>query len=77
MEQRDISTELWREYDWKSNFEGDTRCYRIVKPVALWVGTTTHRVLDSNGIVHCIPTVGSYGCVLRWQNKDPKNPVNF
>lgn len=71
MERKDLSKEEWREYDW------DGRIYRIVAPIALWAGVTTHRVLDSNEVVHCVPNVGHMGCVLRWSNKDKKNPVNF
>ena len=71
MERKDITTERWREYD----FGG--RVYRIEGPVALWVGMTTHRVLDMVGIVHCCPAPGEKGCVLRWENHDTDNPVNF
>lgn len=60
----DLTSEAWREYD----FNG--RIYRIEKPKKLWAGTTTHRVLDSEGVVHCIPTIGNAGCVLRWKGKD-------
>lgn len=61
-------TEEWREYD----FGG--RIYRIEKPTELqfYDGSTTHRVIDSEGIVHCVPTPGTQGCVLRW-----KGPVIF
>jgi hypothetical protein len=61
---KDLSTEVWREYD----FQG--RTYRITDPQKLWIGTTTHRVLDSDGVVHCVPSVGYKGCVLRWLGKD-------
>lgn len=61
MESRDISSEQWREYD----FAG--RVYRIENPVRLYVGTTTHRVVDKAGIAHCVPAPGYQGCVLRWQ----------
>lgn len=55
--------EAWREYD----FEG--RVYRIENPVSVEfrVGSTTHRVTDAAGIVHCVPTPGERGCVLRWK----------
>jgi hypothetical protein len=58
-------TEDWREYD----FGG--RVYRITKPtkLQLYNGSTTHRVTDSEGIVHCVPAPGHNGCVLRWQGK--------
>lgn len=56
---KDITVEEWREYD----FGG--RVYRIDAPQKLWIGTTTHRVLDAHGIVHCVPAPGFSGCVLR------------
>ncbi len=69
----DISKELWREYDW------DGRVYRIDKPLRLYIrpGGTTHRVVDGDGVVHCVPSVGVMGCVLRWRNADGYSPVNF
>lgn len=61
MEAKDISSEEWREYD----FGG--RVYRILAPRELYVGTTTHRVVDLAGITHCVPAPGQVGCVLRWK----------
>ena len=68
-----LTDELWREYD----FCG--RVYRIDNPVKLFArpGGTTHRVLDQQGVVHCVPTVGNNGCVLRWAPRDPNKPVQF
>ena len=65
--------ELWREYD----FGG--RVYRIERPLGLWVqeGGTTHRILDGNGVVHCVPAPGHFGCVLRWQKEEGRAPVDF
>jgi hypothetical protein len=73
LESRDISAELWREYD----FGG--RVYRINSPSSLYTrkGGTTHRVVDKDGVVHCVPAPGVNGCVLRWKNLDPKKPVTF
>ena len=71
MEAKDITTEVYREYDF-----GD-RVYRIANPVSLYVGSTTHRVVDAAGVAHCLPAPGYFGCVLRWQNKDKAVPVNF
>jgi hypothetical protein len=68
---RDISKELWREYD----FGG--RVYRIDEPKQLFIGTTTHRVVDGKGMVHCAPSPGVEGCVVRWQPRDAKEPVQF
>lgn len=61
----DVSTEQWREYD----FAG--RVYRIVAPSQLYVGTTTHRVVDVQGVTHCVPAPGHHGCVLRWLANPP------
>ena len=71
MERQSLEKEIWREYE----FGGTT--YRINHPKWLYVGTTTHRVVDSDNIVHCVPSVGVGGCVLRWKNLDDNNPVNF
>jgi hypothetical protein len=71
MEPKDISKEEWREYDF-----GD-RVYRVNSPRLLWIGTVTHRVLDGDGIVHCCPSPGEHGCVLRWKPKDVGDPVQF
>ncbi len=69
----DLTVEEWREYD----FGG--RVYRIENPVSLVTrpGGTTHRVVDSVGVVHCLPSPGVNGCVLRWKSKDEKKPVEF
>lgn len=55
--------EEWREYD----FSG--RIYRIDNPVELVIheNCTTHRIVDINGITHCVPAPGISGCVLRWK----------
>ena len=72
---KDLTVEEWREYDY-----GNGRVYRIDGPVALYYreGGSTHRVVDSKGIVHCV-TFGKFAehVVLRWKNKDEKNPVGF
>lgn len=74
---KDISDEQWREYTWHTGQGSVNVTYRITNPVALYVGKTTHRVLDTEGIVHCIPTVGERGCSLRWKVKDGAEPVRF
>jgi hypothetical protein len=55
--------EDWREYD----FGG--RVYRIDSPEKVYIGATTHRVVGSDGTVHCLPAPGQQGCVLRWKGK--------
>ena len=69
-ESKDLSKEEWREYE-----HGGT-VYRIAAPQKLWIGTTTHRVLDGDGTVHCHPVPGN-GCALRWKPKDAGEPVQF
>lgn len=71
MQPKDITDELYREYD----FGG--RIYRIDAPKSLYVGNTTHRVVDSDNVVHCVPTPGNGGCVLRWKTKFSDKPVLF
>lgn len=71
MEPKSLTDEIYREYD----FGG--RIYRISDPQVLYVGNTTHRVIDSKGIVHCIPAPGQMGCALRWAPRDAANPVAF
>lgn len=68
-----LTDEVWREYD----FGG--RVYRIEFPQKLHFrsGGTTHRVVDSLGVVHCVPAPGQQGCVLRWKVFDGANPVAF
>lgn len=66
----DISDEEWREYEWQ--WGGEKFKYRIVNPKQLVVGKSTHRVVDAEGIVHCVPNIGYMGCVLRW-----KGPISF
>ena len=55
--------EEWREYDFQD------RIYRIDNPVKVEFrdGSTTHRVTDVTGVVHCVPAPGQNGCVLRWK----------
>ena len=73
-ESKDLTQELKREYDY-----GGGIVYTISEPQALWVGTTTHRVLDKAGTVHCVPFPLSNGkpVFLRWTPRDPAQPVQF
>lgn len=68
---KDISMELYREYD----FGG--RVYRINQPKLLYVGNTTHRVVDGENVVHCVPAPGNGDCVLRWRSMSVDKPVCF
>lgn len=71
--QGSLTDEIWREYD----FGG--RVYRIEFPKELWFRSsgTTHRVLDSKGVVHCVPAPGVNGCVLRWAVQPGSPQVRF
>jgi hypothetical protein len=77
LRQGDLSKEKWREYEFGT--DGTRTTYRILSPVTVFYrsGGSTHRVLDSLGVVHCVPAPGILGCVLRWVNVDPTNPVNW
>lgn len=70
---KDITDELYREYEWPAR---DTP-YRIEYPQELYVGTTTHRIVDSARVVHCVPAPGYHGCVLRWVVRPGEKTVKF
>ena len=79
LQEFDISHEMWREYEWIDPDTGNLRIYRIERPITLFLrpGGTTHRVVDSLGVAHCAPSVGRFGCVLRWENPPGEARVNF
>ena len=61
MVEKDISGEIWREYDF-----GD-RVYRIDRPKRLFIGETTHRIVDEKGVTHCVPK----NLPIRWLGHPP------
>ncbi len=69
----DLTVEAWREYD----FAG--RVYRIDAPKTLFTrpGGTTHRVVDSKNVTHCLPAPGQQGCVLRWTGHNDTSGTTF
>lgn len=74
LKEYDLPDVEWREYD----FGG--RVYRINRPVKLWISSSgsTHRLLDSEGVVHCVPFPSHHGCALRWKKiQDSDNPCRF
>lgn len=79
MKSYDISKEKFRTYEWQDPVSGAKITHHIAEPFTLFYesGHTTHRVVDAKGLVHCIPAVGYFGCVLYWKNKDENKPVNF
>lgn len=78
LKESDLTVEEYREYDWIDQ-HGRQRTYRISAPVKLFLykGCTTHRIVDGDGVTHCVPGIGQMGCVLRWKSKDPSKPVSF
>lgn len=75
----DTSTELWREYEWTDPVGGERIVYLINQPVTVYYGKghSTHRVVGSDGVAHCVPAIGIYGCVLRWKSKPGEHAVNW
>lgn len=71
----DLSGEEWREYEFGAR--GARVTYRINNPISLVIGVTTHRVVDDQGIIHCVPVVGRFGCVLRWKVRAGSESVLF
>lgn len=64
--------ELYREYV----FLPDMHVYKIAFPIVLIIraGGTTHRIIDSEGITHCVPF--RPGVVVRW-NSETTNKCRF
>jgi hypothetical protein len=75
MDLKSLSNELYREYEFGG--PGGRLVYRITDPKSLAVGTTTHRVVDAKGIVHCVPAPGFHGCVIRWQARHAAALIQF
>ncbi len=71
MDRLNIGDEVWREYTYQG------RTVTIFDPQYLYVGKTTHRVVDNEGFVTCVPAPGFHGCALRWLPRDPDAPVAF
>jgi hypothetical protein len=71
LESFDISHELYREYDFRG------RVYRINNPAILLIrpGGVTHRVVDADGVTHCVLAPGYHGCVIRWKSKEGEPAV--
>jgi hypothetical protein len=66
-----LDDEEYREYQ----YGGST--VRIDNPKRLQVGKTCHRVLDADGLVHCVPAPGHFGCELRWKPRNIKEWCQF
>lgn len=75
----DLSSEEWREYEFGPQGDQHRVTVRITNPLTLIqrVGGTTHRVVDSEGVVWCLPVPGSCGCVLRWKTRTGNPHVSF
>lgn len=75
----DLSAEEWREYEFGPQGDQHRVTYRIANPKTLYhrPGGSTHRVVDAEGVVHCLPVPGSCGCVLRWKTRAGNGPVQF
>lgn len=71
----DISIEQFREVVLQNN-----TVYRINNPIMLVVrkGGSTHRVVDSDGVVHCYAAPELGKTVIRWKNRDNEGrPIIF
>src|SRR5260370_14996145 len=77
---RDLSNEEWREFIYRDQppvvmppGSGPIPGYpaqvasnvRIMSPVRLYVGKTTHRVVNGEGYVFIVPAPGYFGCFIR------------
>lgn len=59
--------EVYREYDFQDPHSGESRVYRVDRPVSVeyQIAGTTHRVFDHNNIMHIVPAPGFCACVVR------------
>lgn len=73
----DLKMEIKRMYEWIDPITGNKRQYNIHAPVVLHVGKTTHRVTDRTGLVHCVPAVGYFGCVVCWLNREAGRFIDY
>lgn len=64
---RNLTNEKWRSYAWIDPITKKRIEHKIYAPVSLTVGKITHRITDVTGLVHCVPSVGYFGCVLFWE----------
>jgi len=74
LKQFDISEEEWREVETSGGLK-----IRIENPKILFIrkGGATHRVLDSEGVVHCYPAPENGHSVIRWKTRKGLSPVRF
>lgn len=66
---KDLSAELWREYEFGPEHERVVYTIHDPKELIYRRNGTTHTVIDPAGVAHTVPTVGLNGCVLRWKNR--------
>lgn len=76
----DLTIESYREYEFGQ--PPNRVVYRINDPVAYYwrEGGSTHRVVQADGVVHCVPAPGFNGCVVRWKNRGVEtgaDPVTY
>lgn len=73
----DISDEVYRAYEFGTGLDRYRHVVRSPETLVFRKGGSTHRVIDSEGVVHCVPAPGHNACVLTWVPKDPDKPIQF
>jgi len=73
----DISDEATRYYTFGTGPNRYTHTVIQPRTLVFRAGGSTHRVIDADGVVHCVPAPGHHACVLTWVPKDPENPIQF
>lgn len=71
MKALDISTEEYRQYEWKDPVSKEYVAHTGVRPQRLYIGRSTHRVVDSKGVTHLVPSIGQMGCTVEFK-ADPE-----
>ena len=70
---------IYREYEWIEPETKEVIVYRIDRPTTLFTTLKgkTHRVVDSDGIVHLVPSVGYMGCRIRYKKEEGSPKATF
>lgn len=78
MKEFDLRKEKEREYEF-TDIHGNVIVYKIDSPVKLVLSNsgTSHRIVDSKGIIHLVPSPSKYGCILRWTPRNKEEPIQF
>lgn len=70
---------IYKEYEWIDPKTKSIVVYRIDNPIGLFTvdNGETHRVVDVYGIVHVVPSVGIFGCRIKYKKEEDFPKATF